>query len=111
MQRRVHRAAAVTSCVQLLCSARPGLLLEQLCMELCVCGTIIMLRRTVSSWVTQAASLLIAMPHAFCYVSLRKDLGSSGRKRRRQAAYVMPEDAALHAANVRILWQSVENSK
>lgn len=48
----------------------------------------------------QAASLLIAMPHAFCYVDLLKDLGSSGRKRRRQAAHVPPEDAALHAANV-----------
>jgi hypothetical protein len=50
--------------------------------------------------VVQAAALLVAMPHAFCYVDLSKDLGSGGRKRRRKALYVQPEDAALHAANV-----------
>ena len=49
---------------------------------------------------SQAAALLVAMPHAFCYVDLSKDLGGGGRKRRRKAAYVQPEDAALHAANV-----------
>jgi hypothetical protein len=50
--------------------------------------------------VSQAAALLVAMPHAFCYVDLSKDLGGGGRKRRRKAVYVQPEDAALHAANV-----------
>lgn len=44
------------------------------------------------------------MPHAFCHVDLLKDLGAPGsRKRRRQAAHVLPEDAALHAANARLL--------
>ena len=58
--------------------------------------------RSSAGLYTQTASLLIPMPHAFCHVDLLKNLGAPGsRKRRRQAAHVLPEDAALHAANVR----------
>lgn len=47
------------------------------------------------------AGLLISLPHAFALVDLQRPLGRALKhKRRRQAAYVKPEDAAVAAAQV-----------